>query len=468
MLVRVFAIEQFHHFAYMAVGVAMLGYGASGTLVAGLGDRAQRFGERWWPRAVALTSVALIAAPALVHLIDLDATRLIWEWRPWVAVAAVYAVLAVPFALGALAILLALTAERERPGVLYGASFVGAAAGALGALLALRLALPPRALAVPALIAAAAALLAARGAWRWLPAAAAVAAMAWPPWRLALTPYKGLAQVEAYPDARRVAERASPVGWTVAVRAAAFRHAPGLSLGYRGAFPPQTALFLDGDLAGAAADWSAVPEAGELFEWLPSAAAYALGQPAHVLVVGGADGIETWSALAHGAGRVTAVELSHDLGTLVRRHSSPSLAADPRVAWVTGDARGAIARSDERFDLVVLGPGGGFGATAAGVHALNEDFLHTVEAYETYLERLQPGGVLAVTRWVTVPPRASVRVILTAAAALRRRGAGTVAGGIVVTRGWGTATVLVKPSGFQPEDLARLRRWAAERDFDLD
>ena len=34
LLVRVFAIEQFHHFAYMAVGVAMLGFGAAGTLVA--------------------------------------------------------------------------------------------------------------------------------------------------------------------------------------------------------------------------------------------------------------------------------------------------------------------------------------------------------------------------------------------------------------------------------------------------
>src|SRR5918992_5054864 len=34
LLVRVFAVEHFHHVAYMAIGVAMLGIGVSGTLVA--------------------------------------------------------------------------------------------------------------------------------------------------------------------------------------------------------------------------------------------------------------------------------------------------------------------------------------------------------------------------------------------------------------------------------------------------
>jgi hypothetical protein len=34
LLVRVFAVEHFHHVAYMAIGVAMLGIGASGAVVA--------------------------------------------------------------------------------------------------------------------------------------------------------------------------------------------------------------------------------------------------------------------------------------------------------------------------------------------------------------------------------------------------------------------------------------------------
>ncbi|MGH7545789.1 MAG: hypothetical protein ACREKI_06360, partial [Gemmatimonadota bacterium] len=36
---RLFAIQHYYHFAYMAVGVALLGLGASGTALALLGER---------------------------------------------------------------------------------------------------------------------------------------------------------------------------------------------------------------------------------------------------------------------------------------------------------------------------------------------------------------------------------------------------------------------------------------------
>ena len=470
LLVRVFAIEHFHHFAYMAIGVAMLGFGASGTLVAGLGGghRTTGFAERWWARSAALTGIALVAGPAAAHLIDLDVTRLAFEAGQWLRVTAIYGLLAIPFALGALAILSALAVEHARPGALYGASFAGAALGAAVALAALWVTTPSRALAVPAAVAALAAVPAARGPSRWAAVAIAGAALAWPPWRLAVSPYKGLPQVLAYPDARRVAERTGPVGWTVAVRAPAFRYAPGLSLSYRGPWPRQTALFVDGQLAGAAADWSAEPGARDLCDWLPSGLAYALGTPGHVLVAGAGDGMEVSCALAHGAGKVAAVELSPDLVRLVARFSEPSLAADERVRWVVGDARSFAARSAERFGLVTLGPGGAFGTTAAGVHALNEDFLHTVEAYALYLARLDSAGVLAITRWLTVPPRAGVRVILTAALALGGARPEARGRGLVVAHGWGTVTVLAKPAGFTLDDVAALRAWAAARGFDVD
>jgi hypothetical protein len=146
----------------------------------------------------------------------------------------------------------------------------------------------------------------------------------------------------------------------------------------------------------------------------------------------------------------------------------PTNVAQARVAWSIGDARSYVARSRERFDLVTLGPGRPFGTSAAGVHALSEDFLHTVEAYEGYLSLLNDGGVLSITRWLTVPPRETVRVILTAAEALRRREPGGVTGGLVVMRSWATGTVLVKPSGFDADEVAQLAEWAETRSFDLD
>ena len=481
LLVRVFAVEHFHHVAYMAIGVAMLGIGASGTLVAVAGGMNSGTAQRWFSWVVPLTALTLVVTPAVLHRIPLDLTQLAWSGEQWARLSAVYALLAIPFAAGALAILLAITVESERPGWIYGASFLGSGVGALLALGVLWVAHPSRALAMPAVVAAVAAALATSSAGRAIPrmlATAAVLVLASlvalrPPWTVTVSPYKALPQVEAYPDAHRVAERTSPLGWVVAVRAPAFRHAPGLSLGYAGAFPEQTALFVDGEIAGAVARWGASGadrSTMEILAWLPTALPYAQGQRDRVLILGAGGGMDVWSAVAHGARRVVAVELNADLVSM-----SGDLAPLPtrattgvEIEWVTADARTAVAGMTERFDLITLAPGGGLSGAAGGVHALNEDFLHTTEAYAQYLRRLTPDGILALTRWVTVPPRGDVRAILTAIEALRRETPAAVNSGVVVARSWGTTTVLVKPSGFSAGDMERLRTWAETRQLDLD
>jgi hypothetical protein len=241
-----------------------------------------------------------------------------------------------------------------------------------------------------------------------------------------------------------------------------------LSLVYDGAFPRQMALLLDGDLAGAVSAWATPEDARAFTSALPAALPYALGEAGAVLVLGAGEGSGVQTALAHGADRVVAVELSGELSRLAQVRIARDDTAGRRVEWVTGDARGYVARTEERFDLVTIGASGGLGGAAAGVHALNEDYLHTVEAYQDYLRRLTDHGVLAITRWMTLPPRAPVRTILTAAEALRRERPAAVARGLVVARSWGTATVLVKPSGFASDEIAALRRWAESRQNDLD
>jgi hypothetical protein len=180
--------------------------------------------------------------------------------------------------------------------------------------------------------------------------------------------------------------------------------------------------------------------------------------------------MEVLNALVHEVDRVTAVELVEPLVRISRDAvSGPSSPYDdPRVSLVIGDARSFAARTEDRFSLVVLPVSGVFNATAAGIHSGGEDFLNTTEAYRSFLRILEPGGILSVTRWTRTPPRDNVRVILTAADALRSLGVSDVAGSLAFVRSWATGTLLVKPNGFTQKEVQRLTEFCEARYFDLD
>ncbi|MBI3983641.1 MAG: hypothetical protein HY337_12075, partial [Gemmatimonadetes bacterium] len=460
LLIRLFAIEQFHHFAAMAISIAMLGFGLSGTALA-LADPAAERAREWLARSSASAAPLLAVSPLLARAIPLDVARIVWDPAQWPLLAGLYVTLAAPFAAVSLAILLAIRLAVRRPGGLYGASFIGAALGSALTVAVLWLLPADRAVFLPACAAAAALIILTRR-LRFLlsslaGAAVAVGCMLGAGPDARVNPYKGLPQVTAYPEARRVAERHSPLGWLVAVRAPAFRYAPGLSLGYAGTFPQQIGLFVDGENVGAVTDPRG--NGADMVGWLPAALPFALG-PRRVAVLGAEGGLDVQMALAHGADSVLAVEFHPGVVELAHRlapSDAPTPYADPRVRVAFGDARATLTRARRAFDLVMIGSAGRLGSGTGGLQALSEDFGHTVEAYVLYLRRLAPGGTLAVTQWISLPPRAAVRSILTAAAALREIGPHAAERGLVVAHGWSTVAVLARPDGFDDGTISALR-----------
>lgn len=484
LLLRLFAIEHFHHFASMVIGMAMLGFGASGTALVLLRRRLRGRERQWFAAAAVAFTVSLVSAVPLAHAVAFDPTQILWDPRQWRALALVYAALALPFTLGAAALALALMDAGDRVGRVYGANLLGSAFGAVCGIALLAMFRPHQAVAATAIPAAAGAALAllARDddGLRHRPlthrAAAvvllllALGATARPPWTPRISPFKGLPQVAAFEGARPAGERWGPLGWVVAIRAPSFRHAPGLSLGFTGTLPPQAALFVDGSIAGAATDAAGDDVALEFLRWLPSSTAYAASPspPRRVLVLGAGDGMDALAALAHGATDVTAAEPNAQLTGLADDVLPPAsrVFADSRVTRIASDARTLAARTASTWDLIVLPIAGGFGGATVG--GLGEDYGNTVEAYASYLGRLAPGGVLAVTRWVDTPPREATKVLLTAAAALRRHGVAEPGGALAVVRSWAAATLLVKPDGFTAAELERVRGFARSRLFDVD
>ena len=130
------------------------------------------------------------------------------------------------------------------------------------------------------------------------------------------------------------------------------------------------------------------------------------------------------------------------------------------------EARGFVAQSDETYDLIHIGLLDSFGASGAGVQSLNESYIYTVEALREYLAHTTPRGMIAITRWLKLPPRDSLKLIATAREALVAAGADEPASQLAMIRSWNTSTLLIRNEPFTADDVAAIAAFSRSRSFD--
>src|SRR5512134_459569 len=418
---RLLSIVQWHHFAYMIISLALLGYGASGSLLALAGAPLLRRFEISFTASAALFAVSAPACFFLAQSVPFNPLELPWDPSQLRGLAAIYLMLALPFLFAAACVCLALERHREAAHRVYSYDILGAGAGSLG-ILALLYLLPPldalKAVSAVGLLAAA---------WFWAGAAlrprwgaalplalAAALALLLPGGSGALRPseFKELPQLLRVPGARVVAERSSPLGWITVVGSGQvpLRHAPGLSLNTPEEPPAQLGLLTDGEGLSPILRFDG-RSAPTYLDYLTSALPYHLLEKPRVLVLGAGGGAEVLQALGGGAATLDAVELNSQVVELVRDQSGDFSGGIYRQARVhVAEARGFVERGAGQYDLIQLALLDSFGASAAGVRSLAEGYIYTVEEMHAYLRRLAPGGLLAVTRWVTLPPRDALKL----------------------------------------------------------
>ena len=478
LLTRLFSIIQWHHFAYMIISVALLGYGAAGTTVTLLQQRFVPRVHRVFATCAALFGVSAIASFALAQRLPFNALEFLWDGRQAGYLVGLYLLLLAPFYFAAIALCTAFTRYGDDAPRLYSFDILGAAAGSLGVISALFLFHPITALGIVGATGMAAALLARASGGRGADAVTvlllilglgALTAGS----RLAVTPseYKDLPQTLQVSGAKVIAERSSPLGIVTVVASAAvpFRHAPGLSLNAPSGPPDQLGIFTDGDGFSAIDHFSGDQAAIAYLDWLPSALPYHLLTQPRVLVLGSGAGTDVLQAWYHGARSIDAVELNPQLVKLVEQDFGEFSGHPYRLPGVSvqvGEARGFVAASDARYDLIQVALLDAFGAASAGVYALSESYLYTVEALQLYMRHLAPGGYLAITRWVTLPPRDMLKLFATAVTALESAGARDPGAQLALVRGMRTATLLIKNGAFTPSEIGELKTFCRDRAFD--
>lgn len=496
-LVRAFSIGLWHHFAYMVISIALLGFGASGTLLAALerpktnGATALRLHasqSAWFAFSTTSFAIALPVSFWLTQRVPFEPFLIIWDWGQVLYLGCYYLVLFVPFFAAATAIGLTLISESENCPQLYAFNLAGSGVGALLAVVLLSATRVEWALLGAVALAQGAAVLALLEArlfvdrdGRRLFAAAGVAIMAlltltyvFRPPTVRLSQYKGLSYALNLPHAQVAATRSSPLGRVDVVASPAIREAPGLSLAApTEAVPPrQFGLYVDAESAGAITTFNGDTSKIGYLDWMITAAPYFALQGAphdlRVCVLGAGGGAGVLLALRHAARQVDAVELDPNVVELLRGEFGDfagRLYDRPGVRIHRAEARAFVQAAQGTWDVIDISLVDSFAGSAVGLGAVGENYLYTREAFEAFLRHLRPGGVLTVTRWVRMPPRDELKLFATAIAALERMGL-SPSDRLVLIRSWATATLLVKRESFTAPELSALRRWAEERLFD--
>lgn len=481
LLMRLLNIIQWHHFAYMIISLALLGFGASGTFIALAQGRLTAHFHRAFMINCLLFSVTALAGFLLTNRMPLNPLEVPWDGRQLLYFGAIYLLLALPFFFAANCIGLSFARFRDEIHRIYCFDLLGAGSGALGVVGLLTIFYPVTCLLVVVAIGflAAAAVCLTTVSTRTLLSATLLALTAillpvvFPGQWLALniSEYKGLSMALRVPGTRILTERSSPLGWLALVDSPTIplRYAPGMSLNCFQEPPSQLGIFTDGDSLNPITRFTGDPGSLAYLDCLTSALPYHLLKHPTVLILGAGGGADVLMALRHQAASVTGVELNPQVVALVQQSYadfSGHLYARDDVEVVKAEARGFVASSKNRYDLIVVSLLDSFAASSAGGHALSATYLYTVEALEQYIAHLQPGGMLAVTRWLKVPPRDSLKLFATALQALENSDHNHPEQSLALIRSWKTTTLLIKNGPFTLEQIDALRDFCAVRSFD--
>jgi spermidine synthase len=184
-------------------------------------------------------------------------------------------------------------------------------------------------------------------------------------------------------------------------------------------------------------------------------------------IIGPGGGVDVLRALAGGSRNITGIEINPVIVNTIMldkyRDYSQRLYEQPEVHIHVSDGRSFLRSSPDRYDVVQMTLVDTWAATSAGVFALSENNLYTVEAFREYFEHLKPDGMLAVTRWEFRQPREALRVVSQGMAVLRTLGVERADAHFLIVANSPLdedgvpVTVLIKRSPFTAEEEAALQ-----------
>ncbi|MFP4603541.1 MAG: hypothetical protein ACLFNA_11480 [Halochromatium sp.] len=454
LLLRLFEFSHWHHFAGLTIALALLGFGASGTLLSVIGERAGRFGDRWLVLSLLVAAGGFLLVLLLHAWVALRPLMAVWDAAELSRLLAIDFAAFLPFFGAGLALGQVFARWPRHASWLYAANLGGSGIGTLLATLLLVVMMPEAALALVAALLlvfcmlfsvlrrirvgiGSAALLLIPASW-----------LALSPPEPAISDFKALSRVLALPDAEILEQRPGLAGRLTVVRSSSLRSAPGLSLNWTGQVAASDAAIVGSDaLVPIERDYRPAPDHSEASL---AALPLQLRPKGRIAVLGSS----TWATPSHAVDRpLRWVEPDRRLPALARARGLDvdAIQDSPFRFLTTNRDAFAVIAIDRAFE---------------GSSATTEDYLLTRQGLRAALARLDDNGLLAIPLKIDYPPRQGPRMLATIAASLRSMGVAEPGDQVAALRGMQALLILVSPQPLADTDLDLIRTFAERWSFD--
>ena len=196
--------------------------------------------------------------------------------------------------------------------------------------------------------------------------------------------------------------------------------------------------------------------------------AYAVPNLKTGAVIGVGGGRDVLSQRLFGVRDVTGVEINPIIIDVLRGRLAgyTTIAALDGVRFEVDEARSWFARTPRSFDVIQMSLIDTWAATGAGAFTLTENGLYTVEAWQRFLGRLNPGGLFTVSRWYAPGEvNETGRLVSLAVATLIENGAAEPRRHLFLATAGNVATLIVTKLPVSPAALVALKDAARANAF---
>jgi len=492
-LTRIFSYTIWYHFTYVTISLAMLGFGASGAVLAA-SSKLSALDIRLAHRTSLIGAAAVPLMLIIVSKVPFQPFQLFKDPLQIPYMAVYYLAVTLPFFCAGMTIACVFRSIPRHATKIYFWDLLGAGAGCLIIVWAINLiGVPGVAAASAALFLFAAVLFQSEGSSlrKW---AIVAAAIVWLPLSSNVERALDFEASEEKWISRIQDKKITFKKWSPIFRVDAYDlpsteggviGPDGMNYGIKNKyFPPGTRYSFiahDGDACAMMINPGGDASSFEMFDKSILKPPYLLVDEPKSLIIGPGGGVDVAMALQSGARDITAVELDPITVDLVSNKYANfvgNLYQKPQVEVIVDEGRSFLRRAEDKYDIIQMTGVDTLAAINSGAYVLAENYLYTIQAYREFMDHLTERGMLSVAifdlHYKVGYPRHVARQVSLSMTTLRERGTPEPYKHIVViaaSKGEELPTpyvlILTKMAPFTFSEIRMLTKFCKELSFDI-